>query len=54
MERPEVNTSGLLDPDKLTPDVRAFASQNTDKMCMDRGDAVYGTYLLKYDNGAVY
>lgn len=49
MERPDPDTSGLPDPDQFVPDVRAFALQNTDKMLMDRGDAVYGTYLLKYD-----
>ncbi|SCY23878.1 hypothetical protein SAMN02910292_01166 [Lachnospiraceae bacterium XBB2008] len=49
MERPELDTSGLLDPKKLIPDVREFASQNTDKMLMDKGDTIYGTYLLRYD-----
>ncbi|MCR5799699.1 MAG: hypothetical protein K6G69_06435 [Lachnospiraceae bacterium] len=49
MVRPELDTSGLLDPNELIPSVKAFASQNTDKMYMDRGDTIYGTYLLKYD-----
>ena len=49
MTRPEPDTSGLLDPKKLIPDVRAYAAQHTDQMWMDRGDTIYGTYLLKYD-----
>lgn len=49
MTRPELDTSGLLDPEKLIPSVKDFASQNTDKMYMDHKDTIYGTYLLKYD-----
>ena len=49
MTRPELDTSGLLNPEKLIPSVKEFASHNTDKMYMDRNDTIYGTYLLKYD-----
>lgn len=49
MTRPELDTSSLLDPEKLIPSVKEFASHNTDKMYMDRNDTIYGTYLLKYD-----
>ena len=49
MVRPDIDTSDLKDPEELIADVKAFALQNTDDMCMDRGDAIYGTYLLKYD-----
>ena len=49
MERPDLDTSDLIDPEDMIADVRSLALQNTDKMCMDRDDAIYGTYLLKYD-----
>ena len=49
MVRPEIDTSGRLNPKKLIPDVKAYALQNKDDMYMDQGDTIYGTYLLKYD-----
>ncbi|MBR3636734.1 MAG: hypothetical protein IKN45_02315 [Lachnospiraceae bacterium] len=45
---PDPDTSNLINPKTVIPDVKELALQNTDKMLMDRGNAVYGTYILKY------
>ena len=45
---PNPDTSNLLKPKTMIQDVKNLALQNTDKMLMDRENAIYGTYILKY------
>ena len=40
--------SMAVDPETVLPKVAELASQNRGSMLMDRGNTIYGTYLLKY------
>lgn len=44
-----LDTSGLLDPKQLIPDVVSLALNNKASMDIDDDDDIYGTYRLEYD-----
>lgn len=44
-----LDTNGILDPADVIPEVRKLAQANIDKMLRDKGNNVYGTYVLQYD-----
>ncbi len=37
----------VIKPEKIIPDVEMLAIQNSYQMLMDRGNTIYGTYILK-------
>ncbi len=43
-----------VDPQKIFPKVAELACKNRTSMLMDKGNTIYGTYLLKYVDGNDY
>ena len=51
------STAFLVKPEKILPKVEALAVENAYSMLMDRGNVIYGTYILKgwdYDGSLYY
>ena len=43
-----------VDPQKIFPKIAELACKNRTSMLMDKGNTIYGTYLLKYVDGNDY